>query len=117
MLRALARESVPWQAVHLFQVDERVAPAGDPERNLTQLCDELLAKLEVAPRRLHAMPVDDPDLAAAAQRYARELESVAGAPPVLDLVQLGLGSDGHTASLVPGDAALHETRCDVAVSG
>jgi 6-phosphogluconolactonase len=109
MLRALARERVPWQAVHLFQVDERVAPAGDRERNLTPLCDELLARVAGPPPRLHAMPVDDPDLADAARRYARELEAVAGAPPVLDLVHLGLGGDGHTASLFPGDPALEAT--------
>jgi 6-phosphogluconolactonase len=117
MLQALAGEDVPWNAVHLFQVDERVAPAGDPDRNLTHIETSLLPKAPLPSAQLHAMPVDDPALPEAAARYARELRAVAGAPPVLDLVHLGLGSDGHTASLVPGDAALDVTRDDVTVSG
>src|SRR5271166_2565492 len=79
MLRALADEDVPWAGVHLFQVDERIAPAGDPDRNLTHL-QESLGTVTLPPNQLHAMPVEDPDLTAAAARYARTLESVAGSP-------------------------------------
>jgi len=117
MLRALADEDVPWQAVHLFQVDERVAPAGDPDRNLTHIRESLLARVSLPPGHVHAMPVEEPDLAAGAARYARELESAAGTPPLLDLVHLGLGPDGHTASLVPGDPVLEASGSDVALSG
>src|SRR5438874_2523369 len=115
MLRALANEPVPWEGVHIFQVDERVAPAGDPDRNLTHLRESLLSHAPLRPEQIHAMPVEDADLPAAALRYARTLQEFAGAPPVLDLAHLGLGPDGHTASLVPGDPVLDVTDADVAL--
>lgn len=114
MLRALAEEDVPWAHVHVFQVDERVAPPGDPDRNLTHLHESLLERAPLAPERVHAMPVEATDLVAAAADYARTVEHVAGSPPLLDLVHLGLGPDGHTASLVPGDPALEVRQADVA---
>lgn len=117
MLRWLAREDVPWAQVELFQVDERVAPPGDPDRNLTRLEADLLARVALPRVGFHPMPVEEADLAAAAARYARELREVAGTPAVLDLVHLGLGDDGHTASLVPGDPALDVAGADVAVTG
>jgi 6-phosphogluconolactonase len=117
MLRLLATENVPWGGVHLFQVDERVAPAGDKERNLTHLKESLLGIVKLPPGQVHAMPVEEKDLAVAAARYSRELESVAGSPPVLDLVHLGLGPDGHTASLVPGDSVLEVSDRRVALTG
>jgi 6-phosphogluconolactonase len=114
MLRALAGEPVPWAGVHLVQVDERVAPAGDLDRNLTHLYESLLAHAPMRPEQIHAMPVESLDLAAAAASYADTLRKIAGTPPVLDLVHLGLGPDGHTASLVPGDPVLDVTNVDVA---
>ena len=102
MLRALTREDVPWEGVHVVQVDERIAPAGDTDRNLTHLRESLLIEGSLNPEHIHAMPVETPDLESAVERYAATLEELAGSPPVLDLVHLGLGPDGHTASLVPG---------------
>jgi 6-phosphogluconolactonase len=116
MLRRLAEEDLPWGRVHLFQVDERAAPEGHPDRNLTHLRESLLEHLPDALASFDPMPVDDPDLESAASSYARILRSVAGEPPVLDLVHLGIGPDGHTASLVSGDAALDATTA-VAATG
>jgi len=117
MLRDLANEEVPWKQVHVFQVDERVAPAGDPDRNLTHLRESLLEHASLKPEQIHAMPVETADLAAAATQYAQTLMTIAGSPPILDLAHLGLGPDGHTASLVPGDPVLEANDADVALTG
>jgi 6-phosphogluconolactonase len=117
MLRALADEQLPWENVHVFQVDERAAPAADPDRNLTHLRESLLDHAPLRPDHIHAMPVETADLDRAAEQYALTLQEVAGSPPVLDLVHLGLGPDGHTASLVPGDPVLNVTDADVAATG
>lgn len=117
MLRDLANEQVPWDNVHVFQIDERIAPAGDPDRNLTHLRESLLSHAPLKPEQIHAMPVEMPDLEAAAEAYSQTLREFAGAPPTLDLAHLGMGPDGHTASLVPDDPVLNITDADVGFTG
>jgi 6-phosphogluconolactonase len=117
MLKALASSSMPWCPIHIVQVDERVAPAGHPERNLTQFREALLNLTLMPPERIHAMPVEHSDLQAAAVHYAATLQRVAGCPAVLDFIHLGLGPDGDTASLIPGDPVLNVVDANVAITG
>jgi 6-phosphogluconolactonase len=115
MFVALASLPVPWNVVHVWQVDERVAPPGSPERNLTTLTEALISRVPLPAANLHPMPVDEPDLQQAAGTYAADLHAACGG--VLDVVHLGLGDDGHTASWPPGNPIVDERTSDVAIVG
>lgn len=108
MVELISEADLDWERTMIFQVDERIAPAGDGDRNLTHLVLALPLELQ---SRVRPMPVTDDDLAAAAARYAEEL------PDALDAVHLGIGPDGHTASLVPNDPVLEVTDRKVALTG
>jgi len=118
MLGLLATDALPWSQVHLWQVDERLVPADHPERNWRQVRASLVDRVPIPEANLHPIPVELGDADAVAAAYARELARALGPAPPLDLVHLGLGDDGHTASLVPGDAILEvEDRDAAATSG
>ena len=116
MLKILASEELPWAQIHIFQIDERIAPEGDSDRNLTHLLESLKAA-PIPPENIHPMPVNALDPLDGAQAYEKSLIGLCGTPPVLDLAHLGLGPDGHTASLVPDDPVLGVDDRDVALTG
>jgi 6-phosphogluconolactonase len=110
---SLAIQPVPWDRVHVWQVDERIAPDGDPDRNATSLREHLLSRVPILPEHVHLFDVTADDLEDAARRYAADLQAQASG--VLDIVHLGLGEDGHTASWPPGDPVVDIDDRDVAV--
>ena len=116
MLKDLASEEVPWSQVHVFQIDERIAPEGDPDRNLTHLHESLLGNAPIPKENIHAMPVNAADPVEGAAEYEKTLQEICGNPPTLDMAHLGLGPDGHTASLTPNDPVLEVTDRDVALT-
>lgn len=116
VLEELAGRDLPWDKVTIFQVDERLVPLDSPQRNLSMLL-QILGHLPV---RFVSLPIDlDPEepMESAIEAFVAEFESIAGSPPVLDLVHLGLGDDGHTASLIPGDPVTDDTINTVGISG
>ena len=116
MLDQLAERDLPWRRIYLVQVDERTAAEGSNDRNLTHIRARLADRVPLPPDNLYPMPVSAQDLQRAAATYASLLKDLCGEPPVLDCVHLGLGSDGHTASLLPGDSLLDLEDADVGVS-
>ncbi len=106
MLANLAKRDLPWSRLHVFQVDERECPIKSKDRNYKHIMDILPKECQI-----HPMPVEDVEKGAA--HYALELSRILGKERRLDVVHLGLGADGHTASLVPGDPALEVTDRDV----
>lgn len=115
MLVALASAPIAWPQIHVFQVDERTVDEDDDRRNMKAL-RAAFERADIPPGNLHRMPVDAASPERGAARYAQDLGAAAGTPPTLDVVHLGLGADGHTASLFPGDTAV-EARGAVALSG
>ncbi len=99
---------MPWQRTQVFFGDERHVPPDHPDSNFRMASQSLLERVPVPAENVHRIRGELPDADAAAAAYERELRAALGEPPALDLVLLGLGEDGHTASLFPGSPALEE---------
>lgn len=116
MLERLAEQDLQWQHIHVFQVDERVAPQGHSDRNAVSLSRAFARRIASHPEQFHWMPVEAVNLASAADQYAALLADIVGPGSKLDAVHLGMGGDGHTASLFPGSPLLDEKARAVAVA-
>lgn len=116
MLAKLAEQELPWNRVKVIQVDERAAPDGDSERNLVQIRNHFVDRISLPTENLYVMPVGSEDLNGGARQYEQTLVELAGSRPVIDVIHLGLGDDGHTASLVSGDPVLDVRDRDVAIT-
>lgn len=110
--RAAFRGRIPWSDVHIFWGDERHVPPEHPDSNYGMARETLLTRVPVPPENVHRIPAENPDAAKAADEYAQTLRTffglAAGELPRFDLILLGLGPDGHTASLFPGTDAVRE---------
>jgi 6-phosphogluconolactonase len=115
MFGYLSALDVDWNAVHIFQVDERIVPLHDPDRNWAHFLESPLAR-RIPDSNAHPMPVDIEDLDLAIGRYSATLIECAGVPPQLDVVHLGIGEDGHTASLFADDTLFKDRRHWLGVS-
>jgi 6-phosphogluconolactonase len=113
LLAASGREALPWDQIDLWWGDERTVPPDHADSNYRMAKETLIDPLQLPAQRVHRIAGELPDHAAAAAAYERELTTALGTPPVLDLVLLGMGPDGHTASLFPGSPALGETKRSV----
>jgi 6-phosphogluconolactonase len=100
------RSGIDWSRWHVYFSDERAVPPDHRDSNYRLVHDALLSKVPIPPEHVHRMEGDSPDLDAAAAAYSQLLEAECGRPPRLDVVLLGIGPDGHTASLFPGTPAL-----------
>jgi 6-phosphogluconolactonase len=104
------RNQIDWPHVEIFWSDERCVPVTDPECNYNMALEVMLSKLQLNANQIHRMPADESDPDAAAEKYTQEMRRVLGTDgtPAFDLIQLGMGPEGHTASLFPHQASLHE---------
>ena len=109
------REQIPWPRIHFFWADERHVPPDHPESNYGMANEAMLSRVPVSKHKVHRIKSENPDAADAAQAYEEQvLKFVSGSPPRFDLTLLGLGTDGHTASIFPDSEVLHETKRVVA---
>jgi 6-phosphogluconolactonase len=105
------RDKIPWPDIHFFWSDERHVPPDNPDSNYHMANDAMLSSVPVSQNNIHRIHGENPHAAQAAQQYEEEIQAVTGEDlPRLDLVLLGLGADGHTASIFPDSELLHETE-------